>query len=274
MKPLTLALWLALIGAGASASGGYSAHATGDLCVGSRPGCFATIQAAVDAAHDGDAIAVAPGTYAGGVTIDVSVDLIGAGFDKTIISGGGPVLTIGQQNGPRRTVSIRGVTISGGVNNSAPDTVVSLGGGVSIPWSTGFTTGATVTIADSVIIGNTVTPQATASFCGAPVCAFAFGGGIDNAGTLNVTNTRVTDNQSGGDGSVTLGADFATSFRSPDAVAIAGIDDLLDRLERGEFDLVAVGRALIANPEWAAKIKTGALDELRTFDRSLLTSLL
>ena len=75
-------------------------------------------------------------------------------------------------------------------------------------------------------------------------------------------------------GSVTLGADFATSFRSPDSVPIAGIDDLLDRLERGEFDLVAVGRALIANPGWAATVKTGAVEDLRPFDRGLLASLL
>jgi 2,4-dienoyl-CoA reductase-like NADH-dependent reductase (Old Yellow Enzyme family) len=75
-------------------------------------------------------------------------------------------------------------------------------------------------------------------------------------------------------GSVTLDADFATSFRSPDSVAIVGIDALLGRLERGEFDLVAVGRALIANPDWTAKVKAGALEDLRPFDRSLLASLL
>lgn len=47
-----------------------------NLCVGSRPGCFASVQAAVTAAHDGDTIAIAPGTYAGGVTIDVSVNIV------------------------------------------------------------------------------------------------------------------------------------------------------------------------------------------------------
>ena len=110
------------------------------------------------------------------------------------------MVTIGQQGGPVRTVSIRGVTITGGVNNSVPDTVVSFGGGVSIPWATGFTTGATVTIADSVISGNMVTPQTTAppgDFCGPLPCAFAFGGAIDNAGTLTVTNTRISDNRAG-----------------------------------------------------------------------------
>ncbi len=74
-------------------------------------------------------------------------------------------------------------------------------------------------------------------------------------------------------GSITLGADVMSSFRSPDQVTCTGIDDLLDRLERGEFDLVAVGRALIANPDWAVKVKAGALADLRPFDRSILTTL-
>jgi 2,4-dienoyl-CoA reductase-like NADH-dependent reductase (Old Yellow Enzyme family) len=75
-------------------------------------------------------------------------------------------------------------------------------------------------------------------------------------------------------GSVTLGADVMTSFGSPDSVPVTGLDALLDRLERGEFDLVAVGRALIANPLWPAIVKAGALDELRPFDRGMLSSLL
>jgi len=74
-------------------------------------------------------------------------------------------------------------------------------------------------------------------------------------------------------GSITLGADLMTSFRSQETVSVTGLDELLERLDRGEFDLVAVGRALIANPEWAAKVRAGALQDLRPFDRSLLTSL-
>ena len=74
-------------------------------------------------------------------------------------------------------------------------------------------------------------------------------------------------------GSITLGADVMTSFGSPKAVEVTGIEDVLDRLERGEFDLVAVGRALIANPNWAAQIKAGAIADLRPFDRSVLATL-
>ena len=54
---------------------------------------------ALAAAHRGDTITIGPGTYAGGVTIDVSVKLV-AGSGATIISGGGPVLTIGVADAP------------------------------------------------------------------------------------------------------------------------------------------------------------------------------
>jgi 2,4-dienoyl-CoA reductase-like NADH-dependent reductase (Old Yellow Enzyme family) len=74
-------------------------------------------------------------------------------------------------------------------------------------------------------------------------------------------------------GSVTLGEDLMTSFRSTETVPTAGIDELLDRLERGEFDLVAVGRSLIVNPAWPATVKSGALDQLRPFSRDNLSPL-
>ena len=215
MKRSTLALTILLVVA-ASAVAARSAQAATTLCVGSKPSCFSTIQAAVNAAHEGDTITVAPGTFAGGVTIDVSVNLLGAGSNKTIIRGGGPVLTIGQNSQPTEpTVSIRGVTITGGVTTSSfLGDFVAEGGGIEIPPScpTGpgcpsfeYGPGATVTIADSVISGNRVTPQTAESFCGAP-CAFGNGGGIANDGALTVTNTRISDNLSGGAGSVTSGA--------------------------------------------------------------------
>jgi len=48
---------------------------------------------------------------------------------------------------------------------------------------------------------------------------------------------------------------------------------LLERLERGEFDLVAVGRSLIVNPSWPVKVRNGGLSELRPFNRSVLSQL-
>jgi hypothetical protein len=167
------------------------------LCVDTaKPGCFATVQAAVNAASDGDTIEIAPGTYGGGITITKSVDLVGASAAATTISGGGPVLTIGD-GVAKPTVTISRMTVTGGFNDSVPDTSFPGGGGVRIP-PAGGGTGATVTISDSIITGNWVTPGTTlpASVCG-HVCAFANGGGIDNGGTLTVVDTRITDNVAG-----------------------------------------------------------------------------
>src|SRR4051812_49483600 len=134
MKRLTLIFVLLLLAGGVTAAGGYSAHAANGLCVGSKAGCFATIQAAVNAAQDGDTITIAPGTFAGGVTIDVSVDIRGAGAGATTISGGGPVVTIGaEQADDEPTVSISGVTNTGGVNHSFPDHAGPRGAAVRTP---------------------------------------------------------------------------------------------------------------------------------------------
>ena len=43
---------------------------------------------------------------------------------------------------------------------------------------------------------------------------------------------------------------------------------LVDLLERGEFDLVAVGRAVLADPEWAAKVADGRPSDIRPYDKS------
>ncbi|MEU6069072.1 NADH:flavin oxidoreductase [Streptomyces sp. NPDC047082] len=68
-------------------------------------------------------------------------------------------------------------------------------------------------------------------------------------------------------GSVGLDGDFIRGFMGE------GIDDLLDRLERDEFDLVAVGRALLQDPEWAAKVLAGRFDELAPYDAAALKTL-
>ncbi len=74
-------------------------------------------------------------------------------------------------------------------------------------------------------------------------------------------------------GSVTLNQEFTRSFGSADTAAVTGIEELVDRLERDEFDLVAVGRSLIVNPEWPRLVQRGALSELRAFQRDVLAEL-
>lgn len=43
------------------------------------------------------------------------------------------------------------------------------------------------------------------------------------------------------------------------------MDDLVARMERGDFDLVAVGRALLADPAWVTKVKQGKYADMRDF---------
>ena len=73
-------------------------------------------------------------------------------------------------------------------------------------------------------------------------------------------------------GSVGLNAEFTASFRGAGAQT-ASLDDLLARLETDEFDLVGVGRALLADPLWAKKIKEGRTEELADFDARTLAVL-
>ena len=179
------------------------------LCVGNGAGCLLTIKTALDAAHDGDTIHVGPGTFAGGFTIAKSVRLVGSGARSTVIRGGGTVVTIGTFGATvEPTVRISGVTITGGISRSSSlsvawtgeEGVIALGGGVEIPPNADFSGGATVTITDSEIRGNQVAPSHTlpsgGAVCPGGPCPFAIaaGGGIDNWGSLTLTNASVTDN--------------------------------------------------------------------------------
>jgi hypothetical protein len=212
-----------LIAAAAAAAGsGTVAAATLTVC---PSGCaFSQIASAVAAANDGDTISVAPGTYNGGFTIDASVKLAGAGPGRTMISGGGPVITIGRIFAASEpTVSIDGVTITGGVTRSSPESVPckgkegvwAAGGGIEVPPGTDFSggacndfgRGATLTISNSVITGNRVAPSDTLPFAGG--VAWAFGGGIDTSGSLTLANTTVRDNRVGSSSGLSTLARFA-----------------------------------------------------------------
>ena len=165
----------------------------------------------------GDTIKVGRGTYQGGITIDVSVRLAGAGAGYTIIRGGDHVLTVGALGASSEpVVSISGVTITGGLARSSQESVpywgkngvVAAGGGIEIPPQAvpadGLpVNGATVTISDSVITGNIADP--VRAIPAGPPCpggkpcpiAWAFGAGIDSWGNLTLLHTTVSDNIAG-----------------------------------------------------------------------------
>jgi 2,4-dienoyl-CoA reductase-like NADH-dependent reductase (Old Yellow Enzyme family) len=69
-------------------------------------------------------------------------------------------------------------------------------------------------------------------------------------------------------GSVTLQRDLIESFGGPGSDAADNLQLLRARMQRGDFDFVAVGRALIANPDWPQRVLSG-----RTMDAYSTTML-
>ena len=172
-------------------------------------GCaYSQVADAVAAAHDGDSVNIAVGTYRGGFAIAKSLTVNGAGAGQTTIGGGGPVITVGTLDGSHEpTVTIRDVTITGGVTHSAfGATSEALGGGVYVPEAAEGAAPTTLTITGSAITGNTAAPTSdvvspSGASCG-PIgnCPFAHagGGGIDSWGHLTVRYTLVAGNEASG----------------------------------------------------------------------------
>ncbi len=73
-------------------------------------------------------------------------------------------------------------------------------------------------------------------------------------------------------GSVGLSGDFFGAFAGKPSTT-ADLDNLLERMARDEFDLIAVGRALISDAGWVAKIKSGDKADLKGFDAADLREL-
>ena len=149
--------------------------ATLTVCPSGPPTCqYSSIQAAINAASNGDTIQIAAGTYTGSLTIPGTTSpltLVGAGSSQTTIqgSGFGSVLMVAAG-----TVSISNVTITNG------DSPTGSGGGI-------YNSG-TLTVSGSVITGNTA----------------GLGGGIYNTpgGTVKLTYSIVSSNTAtGGPGS-------------------------------------------------------------------------
>lgn len=73
-------------------------------------------------------------------------------------------------------------------------------------------------------------------------------------------------------GSVGLSSDFIGSFQG-EASKTQPISLAVERLDKGEFDMIAVGRALLQDPDWARKIKEDRLDELADWNAKSLATL-
>ena len=73
-------------------------------------------------------------------------------------------------------------------------------------------------------------------------------------------------------GSVGLSGDFIAAYGGEGSEP-ASLDELTRRLERGDFDLVAVGRALLQDPNWTAKVRDERTSELHSFEASAFATL-
>jgi 2,4-dienoyl-CoA reductase-like NADH-dependent reductase (Old Yellow Enzyme family) len=73
-------------------------------------------------------------------------------------------------------------------------------------------------------------------------------------------------------GSVGLSGEFTAAFRG-DGSTPTPLDELVRRFDRGDFDLVAVGRALLMDPEWVAKVRDDRTDDMLGFSKDALTVL-
>jgi 2,4-dienoyl-CoA reductase-like NADH-dependent reductase (Old Yellow Enzyme family) len=56
-------------------------------------------------------------------------------------------------------------------------------------------------------------------------------------------------------------------------LSVEGLDKLTARFDRGEFDLVAVARSLLADPQWTVKMRDGQHERIRPFDRKAIATL-
>ncbi|MGW4481642.1 NADH:flavin oxidoreductase [Rhodococcus triatomae] len=72
-------------------------------------------------------------------------------------------------------------------------------------------------------------------------------------------------------GSVGVSAPFLGD--AAEGQASLSLAPLLDLYERGEFDLVGLGRAVLAEPHWVSKVAAGDLDAIRPYSKDLESAL-
>ena len=74
-------------------------------------------------------------------------------------------------------------------------------------------------------------------------------------------------------GSVGLNGEFVASFKGEGAKA-ASLGNLIDRMEREEFDMIAVGRAILNDPLWVKKVSGEIEEPFLDFSAKALQSLI
>lgn len=98
---------------------------------------------------------------------------------------------------------------------------------------------------------------------------------IDGADGLNLAGwaKKLTGAATISVGSVGLSGDVISSF-SGESSTPTKLDELVRRMEKDEFDLIAVGRALITDPNWVNKVRASDFDNMLNFDSASLAQLI
>ena len=71
-------------------------------------------------------------------------------------------------------------------------------------------------------------------------------------------------------GSVGLDKDFIKLYSGDHQTQTVDLEILHEKLNKSEFDLIAVGRALLSDPDWANKVQDGIEDQIIPFDKSFV----
>lgn len=74
-------------------------------------------------------------------------------------------------------------------------------------------------------------------------------------------------------GSVSLDNEMISTLLEGGAAGTSDVSEIVRRLENDEFDFVAIGRALVSNPDWPRLIAEGRAAELLPFSAANLTQL-
>jgi len=75
-------------------------------------------------------------------------------------------------------------------------------------------------------------------------------------------------------GSVGLNRDLMADFvEGESAPALQSLDELTRRFDRGDFDLAAIGRVVLNDPNWLQKVQEGRVAELQPYSRENMDNL-
>jgi hypothetical protein len=167
------------------------------------PSAYPTIQAAIDAASDGDTVVVAAGTYHERIDFrrkNIVVES-SAGAASTAIDGDGMGVVVKMDADPGESPTLRGFTIRGGGDGPADDGGIDTSGGPAliennVVTANAFCDGGGIEAAFSAatIRNNAITDNRQVG------CSGGSGGGgvsIRGAGTVRLTDNRIEGNQHG-----------------------------------------------------------------------------